>query len=97
MLQESVYRTLYDELVEIRKVLHPEINPALYHEVGLQMSVLNGERAATTHSRELVISNLKLIARESCNISDLINKQRFLSIAAKELRILEVSKDVDWS
>lgn len=96
MLQESVYRTLYDELTGILKHLHPTLNEALYHEVWLQMSVLNGERAIAKHGRELVISNLKLIIKEPCNISDMINRQRFLSVAAKELSTLEASKDVDW-
>jgi hypothetical protein len=60
------------------------------------MSVLNEEMAIATHGRELVISNLKLILKEHCNISSMINRRRFLSVAAKELFILEASKDVDY-
>ena len=96
MLQESIYKCLIYELDEISKYVDPDVNPALYHEVWLQKAVLYGMGAIALHGRGTIISNLKQVIEEPNNISDLINKRRFLSVAKKELLILELSENIDW-
>lgn len=96
MSQESLIRCLVYELDGISQYVDPDLNQALYHEVWLQKAVLYGVLAIAQHCRETIISNLKQVIAEPNNISDLILKRRFLSVAAKELQILELSKDIEW-
>ena len=96
MLRESICKCLLHELNEILKHIDPNLNNALYNEIWLQRGVLYGELAIAQHGRDTIISNLKQVIAEPNNISDLILKRRFLSVAAKELQILELSKDIEW-
>jgi hypothetical protein len=96
MLQESIIRCLLYELDEISQYVDPDLNQALYHEIWLQKAVLYGELAIAQHGRKTIISNLNQLIEDPSSISDLILKRRFLSVVAKELQILELSKNIEW-
>lgn len=88
MLTTEIYGELYNELIDVMKGISFRANKAiLYDEINLQMAVLNIERAIAHHGRETVISNLQ----------EIVDKQETLwELAAKELFILELSKNIDW-
>lgn len=96
MFQESLIRCLVYELDEISQYVDPDLNQALYHEIWLQRAVLYGELAIAQHGRETIISNLNQLIQDPSSISDLLSKRKFLSVATKELQILELSKDIEW-